>query len=326
VTNENSDGAYEAPALLITIPAHLSAEAQAVLKAPLQPATPYPALDDAAGWRQMIQFADAYILNMVSPLAAKADVSISEMRAGEALAYDIKPRANAAGDRRVYLDIHGGALIMGAGETCKAMATAFAGRLGARVVAVDYRMPPDYPFPAGLDDCLAIYRALLKDHKPAEIVIGGGSAGGNVATALILKARDEGLPLPAGAVLMTPELDLTESGDSFQTNLGVDRVLRSRLMPANLLYAQGAKLTDPYVSPLFGDFTKGFPPTMLTAGTRDLFLSNAVRVHRALRQANVKAELHVFEAMSHGGFGATPEDAELDREVRAFCEACWDAA
>jgi monoterpene epsilon-lactone hydrolase len=125
-------------------------------------------------------------------------------------------------------------------------------------------------------------------------------------------------------VLMTPEVDLTESGDSFVTNLGVDRTLRTGLMQANLLYAGGHSLTHPYVSPLFGDFTKGFPPTLLTAGTRDLFLSNAVRLHRALRRANLSAELHVQEALSHGYFGGgAPEDEELDREVLRFCEACW---
>ncbi len=86
---------------------------------------------------------------------------------------------------------------------------------------------------------------------------------------------------------MTPELDLTESGDSFYTLLGVDTALTSRLMPANLLYAAGHDLTHPYVSPLFGDFTKGFPPTLLVSGTRDLFLSNTVRMHRALRAAGI---------------------------------------
>ena len=92
-------------------------------------------------------------------------------------------------------------------------------------------------------------------------------------------------------------------------------------MPVNLLYAAGRDLTDPYVSPLFGDFSKGFPPTLLASGTRDLFLSNTVRMHRKLRAAGVAAELHVFEAMPHGGFGGAPEDRELAREVRRFVAA-----
>ena len=155
-------------------------------------------------------------------------------------------------------------------------------------------------------------------------VVGGTSAGGNLAAATILRARDEGLPLPAAAVLLTPEVDLTESGDSFATNIGLDNLLTQRQMPANLLYAGGHDLTLPYVSPLFGDFTKGFPPTFLRTGTRDLFLSNTVRMHRALRNAGVQAELHVQEAGGHAGFfGLAPEDREIDDELRCFLDAHW---
>jgi acetyl esterase/lipase len=96
------------------------------------------------------------------------------------------------------------------------------------------------------------------------------------------------------------------------------------LMQANLLYAGGADLADPYLSPLFGEFTKGFPPTMLSAGTRDMFLSNAVRMHRALRDAGIEAELHILEAAAHGAFGGgTPEEASLNREMRRFCDKWW---
>ncbi len=116
------------------------------------------------------------------------------------------------------------------------------------------------PFPAGLDDCLTAYRALLSDHDPAEIIVGGASAGGNLAAALILRARDEGLPLPAAVVLMTPGVDLTASGDSLQTNLGLDPLLTGASAPTFAMYAGGQDLTDPYVSPLFGDFARASRP------------------------------------------------------------------
>ena len=152
-----------------------------------------------------------------------------------------------------------------------------------------------------------------------DIVVGGGSAGGNLAAALLVRAKDEGLPMPAALVLITPEVDLTESGDSFRTNLGVDNVL-GPLTELNLLYANGHDLAHPYLSPLFADVT-GFPPTFVQAGTRDLFLSNAVRMHRKLRAAGVDAELHVFEAMPHGGFGGlAPEDFEVKAELRRFLD------
>ena len=161
---------------------------------------------------------------------------------------------------------------------------------------VDYRVPPDGPYPAALDDCISAYRALLAEVPAERIVVSGTSAGGNLAGALLLRARDEGLAMPAGALLLTPELDLTESGDSFDTLMGLDVVLSARLMEMNLVYAGGADLAHPYLSPLFGDIA-GFPPTLLQAGTRDLFLSNAVRMHRRLRSAGVRAELHVWEGM-----------------------------
>jgi epsilon-lactone hydrolase len=238
--------------------------------------------------------------------------------------FAVTPLGTPENDPRVFLEIHGGGLFMGGGALCRAMAVTTAARVGARTWAVDYRMPPDHPYPAPLDDCVAAYGALLKDHRPEEIIVGGGSAGGNLAAALILRSRDEGLPLPAAGILLTPELDLTESGDSFHTNLGVDSVLTASLMPANLLYAAGHDLAHPYLSPLFGDFTLGFPRTFLATGTRDLFLSNTVRMHRALRAVGVSAELHVLEAAPHGGFfGFAPEDAELDCEVRRFVDDCW---
>jgi acetyl esterase/lipase len=209
---------------------------------------------------------------------------------------------------------------MGGGTYAEALGARAAGATGARTVSVDYRMPPDHPFPAAPEDCVAVYEALLESVDPGRIVIGGSSAGGNIAAAAILMIRDRGLPLPAGAVLLTPEVDLTESGDSFRTNEDLDVVLRRGLPEANALYAAGHDLRDPYLSPLFADFTKGYPPTLVQTGTRDLFLSNSVLIHRKLRDAGIDAELHVWEAMPHGGFllGEAPENAEILAEVARF--------
>jgi epsilon-lactone hydrolase len=290
----------------VPVPAHLSAEAQAVLSVAVPAgASQYPALDDLAGWRKQVAAGDGMIAKLLAARPIPDGCEITELGADNALGYEITPPGWNEDDRRVYLDMHGGALIMGGGIVCRTMATGLALMLNARVVTVDYRMPPDHPYPAALDDCLVFYQALLSEHAPGEIVIGGASAGGNLAAALILRARDEGMPLPSAAVLLSPELDLTESGDSFRTNRGLDTTLRDGLMPVNRLYAGEAALDDPYVSPLFGDFEAGFPPTLLTAGTRDLFLSNAVRMHRKLREADIAAELHVLEAAPHGAFGGT---------------------
>ncbi len=178
---------------------------------------------------------------------------------------------------------------MGGGEPCEVMAQKMADQVLLRTWSVAYRMPPDHPYPAALNDVVAVYRELLDVQVPERIVVGGGSAGGNLAAALILRARDEGLPLPAALVLLTPECDLTESGDSFQTNLGIDCILTANLADSIALYADGHDLHDPYLSPIFGELSGPFPPTFLQTGTRDWFLSNAVRMHRKLRSGGVDA-------------------------------------
>jgi len=271
-------------------------------------------------WRRLIASRNAASEQLSAPYAARLKAGVSAHPLGGVPTYVATPQGERLlDDRHVVFDIHGGALLFGGGEANVRFGTAaIALRTGRIAYGVDYRVPPDGPYPAALDDCVAAYRALLETVPAARIVVSGTSAGGNLAAALLLRARDEGLPMPAGALLLTPELDLTESGDTFDTLMGLDVVLTARLMEMNLLYAGGADLADPYLSPLFGDVS-GFPPTLLQAGTRDIFLSNAVRMHRKLRTAGVRAELHVWEGMPHAGFGGlTPEDREVSAELRAF--------
>jgi epsilon-lactone hydrolase len=248
--------------------------------------------------------------------------SVQSRSVGEVPVFVVTPEGVHDGETEpIYLDIHGGSLLMGGGKACEVMARRVAAQVQMQTWSVDYRMPPDYPYPAALDDVLAVYRGLLEVRAPEQIVVGGGSAGGNLAAALMLRARDEGLPLPAALILLTPEVDLTESGDSFQTNLGIDNVLTESLADSIALYAGHNDLRHPYLSPLFGNLTAPFPPTFLQAGTRDLFLSNTVRMHRKLRAGGVEAQLHVFEAMPHGGFFGAPEDDDLTDEIRRFLAA-----
>ena len=287
---------------------------------------PYPATNEPEAWAAYAAAMDGAVLPMVKAMASSIAAVVDETWVGDTRIFVITPQVMRVDERFVYLDIHGGGLVMGGGELCRAFGMATAARVGAKVWTVDYRMPPRHPYPAALDDCLAGYRALLQVHRAEEVIVGGGSAGGNLAAAMILRARDEGLPLPAAAFLGTPELDLTESGDSFQANLGLDARLTESLMPANLLYAAGHDLTEPYLSPLFGDFSKGFPPTLLTSGTRDLFLSNAVRMHWALRVHGIHAELFIDEAGSHGGFSGCPESEQMLREINRFLKEHWSRA
>jgi epsilon-lactone hydrolase len=299
------------------VPSSISPEAQRFLATQARRVTTEPALDDVEGWLAHVAEGDKYIMERFGDVEFPLEVEDTEI--ANVHTYVLRARDVPDGPGTpVFLDIHGGALIIGGGEVCRKMASATAMANNMITWAPDYRMPPVHPYPAPLDDCMAVYRALLEQREPEDIFVGGASAGGNLAAALVVRAKDEGLPLPAALVLLTPEVDLTESGDTFQTNLGVDNVL-GLLMQTNLLYANGHDLAHPHLSPLFADVT-GFPPTFLQAGTRDLFLSNTVRMHRKLREAGVDAELHVWEAMPHGGFGGAPEDLEVRREMRRFLD------
>jgi epsilon-lactone hydrolase len=324
---------FHLPARDIPVPSSISEQAQAMLAlGPMVPEAEYPPLDDHDAWRAMIAERESMVLKMLTGVrrgAAEAGtplaLQVDEIDPGGFPVYVILPAGVAPEDRRVYLDIHGGSWIQGGGEVCRATALRTAPMYGARVWAVDYRMPPDHPYPTPLEDCLAAYRALLGERSPAEIIVGGTSAGGNLAAALVLRARDEGLPLPAAVLLNTPATDLTGAGDTWQTNRGLDTVLTGDSQAAILLYAAGGDLRDPYISPLFGDL-KGFPPTMLTSGTRDRLLSDTVRMHRALRAAGIPAELHVVEAAGHGRFlGMAPEDRAMVAETRRFLGDHWAA-
>jgi acetyl esterase/lipase len=314
----STDGVHLS-ARTIPVPKSISPEAQASLAMPRPAQSPFPDIADKAGWLARIDQMNTGMAGMMrEPLLALPVRSSSEVIAGVPVfvtePYDV-PEKN---QDKALLYFHGGGLVLLGGEATGLFARmeAFANR--CRVFAVDYRNPPDHPYPAALDDCVAVYRELLKAYRADQIVISGASGGGNLAAAVPLKIRDLGLPLPAAVGLFTPEVDLTESGDTFNTNRDIDVVLRGGLPEMNALYANGHDLAHPYLSPLFGDFTKGFPPTFIQTGTRDVFLSNSARFHRALRRAGLETELHVWEAMPHGGFGNAPEDKEMRVEFAHF--------
>ncbi|URL60219.1 alpha/beta hydrolase fold domain-containing protein [Luteibacter flocculans] len=279
-----------------------------------------PEVTDHSGWKRLQAMSAALYAEMLAGKHGAAGAPLQTIREGATtmhVALPSHPKSDA-----VYLDVHGGALVFGEGEPCRVGAQQQAELHRLVCYAVDYRVPPDHPYPAALEDCLTAYRFLLARYPAEAIVVGGRSAGGNLAVAMLHRARDEGLPMPSGLVLLSPEVDLTESGDSFQTNRDLDVVLPRSLMKQNLLYAAGHDLAHPSLSPLFGTF-EDFPPTFIQSGTRDLLLSNAVRLHRALRQAKVAAELHIFEGMPHGGFGGgTPEDDDLAGELTSFVDGC----
>jgi len=313
---------------IVPFPISISPQAKARLQSLVTPqGTPIhslehlPAADDIAAWQALQDRVNSQYALAVNGLTEQLRADVETLIIGDTEIHVATPEGQAR-PKHACIDLHGGALLFGSGEACRVSAQQHADRYGISCFGVDYRLPPTHPYPAALDDCLAAYRYVLSQYSPTEIVLIGRSAGGNLALAMLLRGRDEGLPMPAGLVLLSPEVDLTESGDSFHTNRYLDVMLPLPLMQINQLYAGGADLADPYLSPLFGKF-EGLPPTFLQTGTRDLFLSNAARLHRGLRRAGVPVEFYLGEGMPHGGFmGGTAEDEELLQEIQNFVTAC----
>ena len=226
----------------------------------------------------------------------------------------------------VLINLHAGGFVVGSGALGEAIP--IAGLTKTAVIAVDYRLAPEHPFPAAVDDVVAVYRQSLEHHGPNEIGIFGTSAGAFLTAQTIVRLQSEGLPVPACAGMFSGGGDLTDLGDSAAI-FHLDGFSGEQIHPfdhpegLNRHYLAGvADTADPLVSPLHGDLS-GFPPTLLVSSTRDAVLSATALMHRALRRAGVPAELLVFEALPHGFWYnfALPETREALDEMATFFAA-----
>jgi len=318
-----AQGAREVPAKTLPVPETASPEIQKLIAAPLTP-TWNVIPTNAAGWKEQVQAGYEATMKALPALREALKVRVSPMTVAGVKAYLVAPETLPPQNRnRLLVHVHGGCFVSFPGESGTAEAIYMAGFGGFRVISIDYRMPPDHPYPAALDDAMTIWREAVKMASPKNMAIFGSSAGGNLTLAMVLRAKMDNLPLPAAIAPGTPMSDLTGAGDSFQTNAMVDNVLvayGANCDKRAALYTAGRDLKDPLLSPVYGDYS-GFPPAILTSGTRDLLLSNTVRVHRKLRQAGVEAQLQVFEGQSHAQYYRdvnAPETREAFEEIARF--------
>jgi acetyl esterase/lipase len=311
------------PAKLLPVPDTVSAGMRGLIAAPLPPDWDMiPQTPEA--WRQLAAESAATVTPHLPRLRAYLGVSVDATTIAGVHAFIVTPNSLPPENRdRLLVHVHGGGYVLYPGEAGAGEAMLMAGFGRFRVISVDYRMPPDFPFPAALDDAMAVWRAALGMADPARMAIFGSSAGGGLTLAMVLRAKQDGLPMPAAIAPGTPWSDMTGNGDSCAANEYVDNVLVSNggwLGAAARLYAGSHSLREPLLSPIYGD-VQGFPPAILTSGTRDLFLSNTVRMHRKLRQAGVDAALQVFEGESHAQYLAdpyAPEAREAFEEITRF--------
>lgn len=223
-------------------------------------------------------------------------------------------------DSAVAIYIHGGAFLIGSADDLTALY--MAAKLGVRVISLSYDLSPKAKFPRALNQLYDAYAAITAIHPAAKTLVIGESAGGNLALTMLLKARDNQLPMPVAVGLFTPWTDLSGVGDSYKANGHRDPILawNGQLNKAVKAYVNDRPLIDPYLSPVYADYSKGFPPTIITTGTRDLFLSDCVRLYWSMKYANVSVELRIWEGMWHAfqSERGLPEGEKCLEEVAQF--------
>lgn len=226
-----------------------------------------------------------------------------------------------AGTQVIYY-LHGGAYLGGSPRTHRGMLAHIAKAAAATVIAIDYRLAPEHPYPAALDDAVAGWQALLAQGlRPADLVIGGDSAGGNLALVTAIALRDRGLPQASGLVLLSPWTDLSSSGSSMGTRAERDRLLTVRgIDRAARQFAGGLPLTDPRLSPLFAKLD-GLPKTLIQVGDDEVLLDDSLRLAEAASKAGVDVTLehrlglwHVWQVMA----GWMPEADQSIAAIGAF--------
>ena len=313
------------PARTIPVPDTVSPQMQKLIAAPLSP-TWNVIPKTAEEWKAQVDAGAAAAMQALPALREKLGVTVEPVTVGGVKAYMVTPR-NVPPENlnRLLIHVHGGCYVSFPGESGTTEAILMAGFGHFKIISVDYRMPPDHPYPAALDDAMAVWKAAQKMANPKNMAIFGSSAGGALTLSMVLRAKRDHLPLPAAIAPGTPMADLTNSGDTFRTNAMLDNVLVAPDASCDkraALYTNGHDLKDPLLSPIYGDM-HGFPPAILTTGTRDLLLSNTVRVHRKLRQAGVEASLQVYEGQSHAQYSRdvdAPETKEAFEEIGHFLD------
>jgi monoterpene epsilon-lactone hydrolase len=322
--NNNKPGPRQRPAETIPVPTdEVSPAVQGLIAAPFPPhmnAEP----KNAAEWKDLIERRAALTRAVVPAMQEKLQVSVQGAVIGGVKCFIVTPNTMPEANRnRLLVHVHGGGYVFAPGEAALPEALMIAGFGGFKVISVDYRMPPDFPYPAAMDDAMAVWKQAVTMADPKNMAILGTSTGGAMTLAMVLRAKQEGLPLPAAIAPGTPWSDIADIGDTYRTNEWVDNILVTWdgwLGRAAKLYAAGHDLKDPQLSPIYGDF-HGFPPALLTSGTRDLFLSNTVRTHRALKRAGVEADLNVYEGQSHAQYMGNldaPETREAFTDIARF--------
>jgi monoterpene epsilon-lactone hydrolase len=251
----------------------------------------FPAGSDVSEQRRQLR-------ELLSAQPLPADVTVTAAELGGVPVAEIT--VDGIEPRHVVLYFHGGVYVMGDAFLAADLASQVGRRTGATVMSVGYRLAPEHPYPAAVDDALAAYDALLRNGTaPSDIIFAGESAGGGLAVATLVNARDHGLPLPAAAFVMSPYADLTLAGATMETKREADPLLSPEALRARVPdYTSGQDAARGLISPVFADLS-GLPPLIIQAGTHEVLLDDAVRLARQAATADVEVTLDVTPGVPH---------------------------
>ena len=314
------DGSAHIVDLAVPIPATISPEARAMLQANAAAGDPTHGLTLAL--QQMRAANDAHQEKTTQQLLQMYPVKVEKKTLGGVPVALVTPlRARADRKDRLLINVHGGAFFLGQGSITEAIP--IAAKTGIAVLAIDYRLAPETPFPGAVDDTIAVYRELLKTYSAKHLALYGSSAGAVLSAQTAVRARQLGLPPPAALGFFSGTVDFARPGDSeaFFTIGGLGPLVTPVAVQAHGYLADN-NLSNPVLSPAYAD-VKGFPPVLLMCGTRDFFLSGTTNFHRQLLRAGVPAQLVVFDAMPHVHWGnpELPESQEaLNIQARFLAE------
>ena len=208
--------------------------------------------------------------------------------------------AESASDSRVVLYLHGGGYIIGSPRTHRPLMAELSQASKGRVLGLDYRLAPEHPFPAPVEDSVAAYRWLLSEgYDPARIAVAGDSAGGGLTVAMMVQARYLGLPMPGAAVCISPWVDMEGLGDSMETRAAADPMVgKENLMISAKTYLGGSDPRAPLAAPLYADL-RGLPPMLIQVGDAEVLLDDSTRLAGIAREAGVEVEMDVWDDMIH---------------------------
>ncbi|MEB8336978.1 alpha/beta hydrolase [Streptomyces endophyticus] len=268
----------------------MSAEQRGNLDAILRQSA-FPVDSDVSEQRRQLR-------ELLSGQPLPADVTVTAAELGGVHTAEVT--VDGVQPRHVVLYLHGGVYVLGDAFGAADLASQIGRRIGAKVFSVDYRLAPEDPYPAAVDDALAAYEALLHDGiAPSDVVFAGESAGGGLAVATLVNARDRGLPLPAAAYAMSPYADLTLAGASMETKREADPLMSRELLQARVGdYAAGKDAAVGLISPIFADLS-GLPPLIIQVGTHEVLLDDAVRLAGVAATADVEVTLDITPGVPH---------------------------